>query len=196
MWHSGENEECSNSFFGNLPISSPKCPSEDPLTFHQCTYQSCCWALSQELYFEPKAQTGTQTSVPPSFSRSTFSSSGSTNGDFSSPNEPNSLGKTDSWLRSKDKEESPLTLVWSVLPLHMVYIYAAHMLWVKNGHKFLTHLSLGGRICFHSSRFWVALRLLWPLRYSRIGAIPSLSPVFKRLTDSSFSFQSPKQGTV
>ena len=85
MWHSGENEEWSNSFFGNLPISSPKCPSEDPLTFHQCTYQSCCWALSQELYFEPKAQTGTQTSVPPSFSRSTFSSSGSTSGDFSSP---------------------------------------------------------------------------------------------------------------
>lgn len=43
------------------------------------------------------------------------------------PNEPSSLGKTESWLRSKDKEESPLTLVWSVLPLHMVYIYAAHM---------------------------------------------------------------------
>lgn len=101
----------------------------------------------QELYFEPKAQGGHKRQYCPHSAEVHFSSSGNTNGDFNLPSEPSSLGKTDSQLTSRDKE-SPISLVCSILPLHMVYIYAAHMQWTKNSHTLLTHLSLGRQDLF------------------------------------------------
>lgn len=169
-----------NSSFGNLPISSPKCPSD---IIHFCFSRAPTISVpkhfNKSFILNQKHKGWQEPQCCPGEAKVHFPQARAETMSLFLLLNPFPLGKLWFLLGSKVKGMS-LTLISSLLlHFHTVYIYATHMWLIENGHKFFDTPLLRRWDLFPSS-LTLGCPLLWPMDYGRTGAVPIPSPASER----------------